>query len=224
LLFEALERDVLDKVTLFNPVELVNVAWSFSWNLQTAGAVRGVALFECIAEEASWKMHHFSARELANLAWSYAAANVEALFLFRAIALEMPSKIMDCKSQELAMLTWAYSRSQVFERHLFDAIALAMPDKIDAFNDIELSLMHETLLFLQDERPDHALAKILGLREKRLVAALAWRNRSLYLCRTEESVAYEPFWPVGNDLAKLALERKTQKARLPPLDYMEGAG
>jgi hypothetical protein len=158
------------------------------------------------------------------LAWSYAAANVEALFLFRAIALEMPQKIMDCNSQELAMLTWAYSRSQVFERHLFDAIHLAMLEKIDAFNDIELSLMHETLQFLLDERPDHALTKFLQLREKRLLAALAWRDGTLYLSRTEDTVAYEPFWPVENDLTALALARKAQKARLPPLDYIEGAG
>ncbi|KAJ1448767.1 hypothetical protein M885DRAFT_129612 [Pelagophyceae sp. CCMP2097] len=153
LLFEAVARESLRKMALFNSEDLAKTVWAYSTAFAAArvrtprGAAAPLlelheALFEAISREAPTRLESYSPKTLAMLLWAFAESGVPAPVMYKALAGETVRRLILAKSVnrtttfkegDLTNIAWAYARAGVEAPALFIAIAAASLTRIESY-------------------------------------------------------------------------------------------
>jgi len=140
--FSFLARTAVNKLHLFKPRLLKDVAYAYALLEYVPILHDGSTLFDHIAEKSIPKLEKFNPQELANIIWSYAKA-VSHPKLYEKVGDHIITRqqLNDFAPQALSNIVWAYAKAGVSYPDLFTRIGdhIVMLDQLNDFKPQELA-------------------------------------------------------------------------------------
>jgi hypothetical protein len=167
-LFEAVGAAAVEKMATLTPRNLASTLWAFA-KARLSEANR--LLFAAAAAEAQRTIAAFNAQDLANTAWAFATAGIDAPLLFEAVASEAPKKMASFNAQDLANTAWAFATAGFEAPGLFEAMEAGVRHRLREFSPVDFSQLHQVLLHLRLDAPQHPLTLFLSEHEAEIRAA-----------------------------------------------------